>query len=138
MKQFSVLLEEQFGHYVKLNEIDPNIKRLSLNPVGLYFKNQKPEAFDDLKQESVKSVCVRPHCFNLKEFLCILHTMAYKYEEKCVFLVKIESSIYVILYYKKKNHRLVDILKIRTVLERIKGKELDLQNSLIFIKDFKI
>lgn len=139
MKDFSSLLAEQFGSHVLLNEIDISlIDHLKFNPVGLSFKEHKPLSFETFTEyESIKAMCVRPHCFTLKEFLCILHTMSYKYEEKCVFLIRINNSIFSLIYYKSKKSRFIDILKPKEALKRIKEGSLNLKNSLVFIKDYK-
>jgi hypothetical protein len=138
--KLDVLLAQQFSKYVVLNEVDLSVSSsLNVSPIGLYLKEAKPVEFKKLEKETVlvKAVCIRPHCYLLKEFICILHTMAYKYEEKCVFLIRIGTSIFAIIYYKEKNIRFIDILKVQEVLKRIEEKRLDLRDSLIFLKDYK-
>lgn len=136
--KLEVLLAQQFSKYVVLNEVDPAAP-LNVSPIGLSLKEAKPVAFKKLEKDtvSVKAVCVRPHCYLLKEFVCILHTMAYTYQEKCVFLIRIGASIFVIVYYKEKNIRFIDILRVQEVLKRIEENRLDLSDSLVFLKDYK-
>ena len=135
MKSLEILLKEQFGPFVELGEIDSHLN-LSVNPVGLHFKEAGFIPFKEIKKDSVKAVCVRPYCYSLKEFVCILHTMAYKHDEKCVFLLKINTSVYVAIYKKIKHNRIIDILKVKEVLSRIEEKKLDLTKSLVFLKGY--